>query len=61
LAYAKIHNEGGSFKAFGKYSKKMPKRQYMPRPNDPPNAKILNAASKKYFFELDKFMRDWKR
>ncbi len=60
LAYAKILNEGGSGK-WGKHSTKIPKRQFMPRPNDPPNQKIINVAKKKYYYELDKFMHDWKR
>jgi len=29
LAYAKIHNEGGMGKAYGKHAFKMPKRQFM--------------------------------
>ncbi|MCK5358328.1 MAG: hypothetical protein KAJ48_08025 [Elusimicrobiales bacterium] len=27
--YSKIHDEGGTFKAFGKYTAKMPKRKFM--------------------------------
>jgi phage gpG-like protein len=60
LAYAKIHNEGGSSK-WGHASTKIPRRQFMPRPGDPPNPKILKAVEKKYRTELHKFMEDWKK
>jgi phage gpG-like protein len=29
IPYAKIHNEGGTIKVFGKYTARMPKRQYL--------------------------------
>lgn len=51
VPYAKRHNEGLD---------KMPKRQYMPTPNQPPNRKMLAAIEKKYNFERDKAMRRFK-
>jgi len=60
FAHAKILNEGGTG-TWGRHSTKIPKRQFMPRPQDPPNQAILNQVKKKYFFELDKFMADWKK
>ena len=60
LKYAKIHNEGGKAK-WGNHTVTIPRRQYMPRPTDPPNHRMLMAYEKKYRFELDRFMRDWKK
>lgn len=39
----------------------MPKRQYMPMPNERPNVKILKAAHKKLIFERDKIMKAFKK
>lgn len=60
IAYAQIHNEGGTSK-WGKHSVRVPKRQFMPRPGEGPNIKILNAVKRKYDTELDSFMKEWKR
>jgi hypothetical protein len=56
--YAEMMNEGGTGK-WGKHSTSVPRRQFMPRPSDGPNPKILSAIKKKYESELDKFMKDW--
>lgn len=48
VPYGQRHNEG---------LKKMPKRQFMPTPNQPPNKKILDGIAKKYTFERDRAMR----
>ena len=47
IPYAKIHNEGGPGMAFGKYAFEMPKRQYMPLPDELPNPLIMKAAGDK--------------
>lgn len=50
LDYAKKMNEGGNG---------TPARQYMPRPIDPPNPKMLKGMKKKVEFERGKAMRDF--
>ena len=57
--YAKIHNEGGTFKMFGKHTKQMPVRQFMPRPGDAANPKIIKAVTEKYEHEETKIMQKW--
>lgn len=54
IPYAAIHNEGLPGKAFGKYSFQMPKRQFMPLPNEGPNIKMLKRISSKINFEKEK-------
>jgi phage gpG-like protein len=60
LAYAKHLNEGGPGK-WGKNTTKVPKRQYMPRPSDGPNNKIIAAINKKRDFEIDKILAEWRK
>lgn len=57
VPYAKIHNEGGQGKAFGKYAFKMPQRQYMPLPDQGPNPKIYKAVHKKIIYERDRILK----
>ena len=52
IPYAKNQNEGG---------KGIPERQYQPKPEEPPNEKILNAIQKKYEFEREKAMKGFKK
>jgi phage gpG-like protein len=60
IKYARIHNEGLTFKAWGKHTAKMPKRKFMPAPNEPPTAKMQEAIKKKYDYELNKVWKEWK-
>jgi hypothetical protein len=59
LVYAKKINEGGSGK-WGHASTHTPARQYMPRPEDGPNKKIIDASIKKIDYEVSKIMDEWK-
>jgi hypothetical protein len=59
-SYAKKMNEGGSGK-WGHASTSTPARQFMPKPSDGPNKKIITATIKKLDFELKKIMDDWKK
>ena len=52
IPYAKIQNEGG---------RGIPERQYQPKPEEPPNEKILKAIQKKYEFEREKAMKGFKK
>ena len=57
IAYAKINNEGGSSKWGRKgheHDTHIPKRQFMPKENEPPNLKMLKASEK----QVDNFIRD---
>lgn len=56
VVYAQIHNEGLMGKAFGKYSFKMPKRQFMPMQGE--EHPVVNRALD-YFMdkEMDKIFR----
>jgi len=54
--YAEIHNEGKTFKAWGKHSKRMPKRQFMPTPQEAINPKIITKAKEKWDYEEQKIM-----
>jgi phage gpG-like protein len=60
VAYAQIHNEGGST-MWGKHSVKIPRRQFMPRPNDNPNPKIIKAVKAKWDFEEQKIMSKFEK
>lgn len=60
MNYAKVHNEGLSFMAWGKHAAKMPKRQFMPRPSDPPTQAMRDAIKKKYYEKLNAIMNPWK-
>ena len=60
LSYARLHNEGGSFKMFGKHTAQMPKRKFMPKPSEGPTATMRLAIRKKYTMELDKIMGSWR-
>jgi hypothetical protein len=60
MAYAERNNEGGTGH-WGKHSVRIPKRQFMPRPTEGPNRKILMAVEKKFDSEVLKFMKDWKK
>ena len=60
IPYAKIHNEGGTGLAWGKYSFKMPQRKFMPSPSEPPNIKILKAVLKKVTYERNEIMKKFK-
>jgi len=57
VPYGKIHNEGGQGMAFGKYAFTMPKRQFMPLPGEPPNAKIYTAVRSKIIYERDQILK----
>lgn len=58
--YAKIHNEGGKIKAWGKKKVRMPKRQFQPKPGEAANPKIRKAILDKWQFEEEKIMSKWK-
>ena len=60
LSYAKIHNEGLNFKMFGKTERTMPRRQFMPRPDQGPSEQMLTAINAKYKQKLDYILRQWK-
>jgi phage gpG-like protein len=60
VVYAKIHNEGGTGK-WGSHSTKMPRRQFMPRPSDNPNEKIIVKAKEKWVFEEQKIMSKFEK
>ena len=60
LSYTKIHNEGGKFLMFGKTQKQMPRRQFMPRPKEGPNATMKIAIRKKYDERMAKIFNTWK-
>lgn len=49
--YAQKMNEGGKGKWGKKNATNTPARQYMPRPHEPPNIKILNRVKAKVEFE----------
>ena len=59
LSYCKLLNEGGSMQAWN-HSAKMPRRQFMPFPNDNPSPQMLAAIEKKYIYEQDKIFHKWK-
>ena len=59
VAYAKLHNEGGSFKMFG-HPSSMPKRKFMPTPGEGPTITMRQAMAKKYGEELSKVMGSWR-
>lgn len=52
VPYAKIQNEGG---------RGNPGRQYMPKPNEPPNVKMLKQIDKKIVSEREKALAIFKR
>lgn len=61
IVYAKKMNEGGPGK-WGKYaSTNTPPRQFMPKPNEPPNKKVLDAVDKKVKFEQYEAMKDFRK
>lgn len=61
VIYAQKMNEGGAGK-WGKVAKtNTPARQYMPRPGQPPNPKILRAITSKVKYEQDKAMAAFKK
>ena len=60
LSYAKIHNEGLNFKMFGKTERTMPRRQFMPRPDQGPSEQMLTAINAKYKQKLDYILWHWK-
>ena len=60
LVYARKINEGGSGK-WGHASTHTPARQFMPRPEDGPNKKIIDASIKKIDYETQKIMAEWKK
>jgi phage gpG-like protein len=59
-SYAKKMNEGGSG-TWSHATTHTPARQFMPRPNDGPNPKIIKAAIKKADYEISKIMAEWKK
>lgn len=61
VPYAQKMNEGGPGKWGGKANTNTPARPFMPKPNEPPNPKILSAVEKKLKFEQDKVMREFKK
>jgi hypothetical protein len=58
--YAKHLNEGGPGH-WGKNATNTPARPFMPKPGEPPTPKMLSGIEKKYRYELNKFMEDWKK
>jgi phage gpG-like protein len=61
IVYAQKMNEGGPGK-WGRYAAtRTPARQFMPRPDQPPNKKILTRVWTKVKFEQDKIMKDFKK
>jgi hypothetical protein len=58
--YARKMNEGGSGH-WGKNPTNTVARPFMPKPGYPPTAKMLSGIEKKYKFERNKFMEDWKK
>lgn len=59
VPYAAIHNEGLTGSAWGKVPFKMPRRQYMPAPGDPPNTIMTRAVKGKIDFEVQKAMKNF--
>lgn len=60
LPYAQKMNEGGDG-TWGNNPTHTPARQYVPKPDEPANPKIIAAVVKKLEFEKDKIMRDFKK
>ena len=61
LQYAKLLNEGGPMKAWGKHSTTMPRRKFMPFENEGPTETMIKKARTKYKQELDAIMSNWKK
>lgn len=60
VPYAQKMNDGGPGK-WGKNSTNTPARQYMPKPNQGPNPKMLKAILKKIKSERDRALANFKR
>lgn len=60
VIYAQKMNEGGRGK-WGRYAKTFtPARQFQPKPNEPPNRKMINAITDKMRWETEKRLADFK-
>lgn len=60
VPYAQKMNEGGTG-SWGKNKTWPPARQYVPKPGEPPNPKILKAVAGKVEFEQNKIMKAFKK
>lgn len=58
--YAKHLNEGGAGK-WGKNTTHTVARQFMPKPGEPPTAKMLTAINKKLDYETKQIMAGWEK
>ena len=61
VPYAQKMNEGGQGRGWHDSVTNTPARQFIPRPGQPPNPKMLKAIEKKMLFERDKALKLFKR
>jgi len=63
VPYAQYMNEGVTDGSMGPHHihTEIPPRQFMPRPGEPPNPKIMAAVEKKVIYERDKALQTFKK